>query len=217
MPVAMSRLTGERRSDRDFVYLLTLAGKYGLEPGDLQQALVKAKKGEESACGALSIQLRQQEGSRLFFMFSHNGQSVAQAAISEETLGKLRNVPPELKILLKKADPSSASDCSQMEKRIADLQIGLRRVCLKAKVTAKSEVRAIESRNGTPLVLCLATLSDGTGQIRLPLWNKWINSVAENDTVIIRGATVNNFRGEMQLSLPWKTGTISTVESAGAR
>lgn len=217
MPVTMNALSSERRSDRDLIYLLTLAAKYGLDPGDLHAALSKAKRDGKSVCGVLSIQLRQREGSRLFFMFSDSKKSAAQAAISDDTLGKLRSVPPELKILLKKPDRSSASDSAQTERCISDLQIGLKRVCLKAKVMSKSEVRAIESRNGTPLVLCLATLSDGTGQIRLPLWNDWITSVAENDTVIVRGATVNNFRGEMQLSLPWRTGTISTVQDERAQ
>jgi replication factor A1 len=87
---------------------------------------------------------------------------------------------------------------------------------LKARVTQKSEVRAVESRNGSPLAVCIATLSDGTGEIRLPLWNRQIDTIAKNDTVVIRDATVKNFRGEMQLSLPWKTGTISTVQSTDA-
>jgi len=217
MPIAMSDFAGERRSDRDFLYLLMLAKKYGVEPEDLHHALVKAKDSKGSTCGSLSIQLRQREDKRSFFMFSHDKRSVAQAAISEDTLGKLRHVPPEFKRLLKKADTSPAADSAQTERRIADLQVGLRHVYLRAKVIAKSESRAVESRNGTPLLVCLATLSDGTGQIKLPIWNKSIDSVEENDTVIIRGATVSNFRGEMQLSLPWKTGTISTERSADAQ
>jgi replication factor A1 len=92
----------------------------------------------------------------------------------------------------------------------------LKHVSLKARVTQKSEVRAVESRNGSPLAVCIATLSDGTGEIRLPLWNRQIDTIAKNDTVVIRDATVKNFRGEMQLSLPWKTGTISTVQSTDA-
>lgn len=217
MPIAMNGLAGERRSDRDFLYLLMLARKYGVEPEDLHHALVKARDSKGSTCGSLSIQLRQREDERSFFMFSQDKRSVAQAAISEDTLGKLRHVPPEFKRLLTKTGTSSAADSAPTERRIVDLQVGLKHVSLRAKVIAKSEVRAVESRNGTPLLVCLATLSDGTGQIKLPLWNTSIDSVAENDSVIIRGAAVSNFRGEMQLSLPWKTGTISTEHSADAQ
>jgi replication factor A1 len=147
-------------------------------------------------------------------MFSQNERSVAQASVSDASLARLTNVPQEFKRLLNSKDVSIASDDqAETERRIRDLQIGLKHVSLKAKVTAKSEVRAVESRNGSPLVVCVATLSDGTGEIRLPLWNKQIDSVKKNDMVMIRDAAVKNFRGEMQLSLPWKTGTISAVHS----
>mgnify|MGYP001050673928 CR=1 FL=1 len=215
MSVAMGSPASKLGSDRDLVYLLMLARKYGLEPDDLHHALVKARGSKESTCGSLSIELRQREDKSFCFMFSQNKRSVAQAAISEDSLAKLHHLLPEFKRLLKKEDTrSGTADCAQTERRIDDLHVGLRHVCLRAKVMDKSEVRAVESRNGVPLVVSLATLSDGTGRIRLPLWNRQNDSVAKNDIVIIRGATVRNFRGEMQLSLSWKTGSISTVYSA---
>jgi replication factor A1 len=214
MSVAMRSFAGKRSPDRDLVYLLLLARKYGLQLDDLHRALVKARGSKESRCGSLSIELRQREDRSVCFMFSRGQRSVAQAAISEHSVARLRQVPPEFKRLLNREDSMSAANGPQAEKRIGDLQVGLRHVCLRAKVTDKSEVRAVDSRNGEPLVVSVATLSDGTGQIRLPLWNRRIDSVAKNDTVVIRDATVRNFRGEMQLSLPWKTGSISTVHSA---
>jgi ssDNA-binding replication factor A large subunit len=86
-------------------------------------------------------------------------------------------------------------------------------VGLRARVIDKSEVRTVLSRDGLPLVVCSATLSDGTGQIQLPLWNRQIDSVAKNDMLIIREATVRHFRGEMHLSIPRKTGSISIIHS----
>jgi len=213
MPVAMRKLTSGRGSDRDLVYLLMLARKYGLEPIDLHNALVKAKDSKESLCGPLAIEMRQREESTCRFMFSQDDRSVAQASVSDVSLAKLRDVPLEFKRLLQSPRSQSADDQIESERRIRDLQYGLKHVSLKARVTQKSEVRAVESRNGSPLAVCIATLSDGTGEIRLPLWNRQIDSIAKDDTVVIRDATVKNFRGEMQLSLPWKTGTISTVQS----
>jgi len=213
MPVAMRKLTSGRGSDRDLVYLLMLAKKYGLEPIDLHNALVKAKDSKESLCGPLAIEMRQREESTCRFMFSQDDRSVAQASVSDVSLAKLRDVPLEFKRLLQSPRSQSADDQIESERRIRDLQYGLKHVSLKARVTQKSEVRAVESRNGSPLAVCIATLSDGTGEIRLPLWNRQIDSIAKDDTVVIRDATVKNFRGEMQLSLPWKTGTISTVQS----
>ena len=214
MPVAMRKLTSGRGSDRDLVYLLMLARKYGLEPVDLHNALVRARNSKESSCGPLSIELREQRDGTCRFMFSQDDRSVAQASLSETSLARLRDVPPEFKRLLQTTRSQSALDSqTESERRIRDLQYGLKHVSLKAKVTEKSEVRAVESRNGSPLAVCVATLSDGTGEIRLPLWNRQIDTIEKNDTVLIRDATVKNFRGEMQLSLPWKTGTISTVQS----
>jgi replication factor A1 len=215
MSATMRSLARQQRSDRDLTYLLLLAKKYDLEPETLHDALQRAKSRKESTCGSLAIQLRQREDSRLCYMFSQNKQSVAQAVLSEASLAKLRQLPPESKRLLDKKDKVSAStDCSKAERHIADLQVGLRHVSLTAKVTDKSEVRSFESRDGTPLALSVATISDGTGHIRLPLWNGRIDSVAKNDTILIRDATVSRFRGELQLSLPWRTGSISTVHSA---
>lgn len=215
MLAALRSLASERGSDRDFVYLLILARKYGLEPTSLHDALVKARDRKEASCGSLSIELRERRDNICRFMFSESNGPVAQAAVSDASLAKLQNVPQELKILLKnQGRKSSVSGQAKSERPIADLQIGLKHVSLRARVTDKSEVRAVESRDGSPLVLCVATLSDGTGEIQMPLWNKQIDSVAKNDTVVVRDATVKNFRGKMQLSLPWKTGSISALSSA---
>jgi len=189
-----------------------LARKYDLEPIALHNALVEARGSKKSTCGSLSIESRELEENTFSFMFSQNNRAVAQTAISKYSLAKLREVPLELTRLLKDRNRRSmATDCGESERRIADLRVGFRHVNLRARVIDKSEIRAVESRDGLPLVVCSATLSDGTGQIRLPLWNSQIDSVAKNDTVAIREATVGHFMGEMQLSIPRKTGTISIV------
>lgn len=214
MRVSASGLTSGRGSDRDLAYLLTLARKYDLEPTVLHHALVKAKGCKEATCGPLSIELRDRGDDTLCFMFSEKDRSVAQAAISEASLAKLTDVPQEFRrLLINEARRPTVNDRAKLERRIADLQIGEKHVSLRARVTEKSEVRAVESRNGSPLALCVATVSDGTGQIRVPLWNKQIDSIEKNDTVVIHDAAVKNFRGEMQLSISWKTGSISALHS----
>jgi len=150
-------------------------------------------------------------------MFSWNDQTVGQAVLAESSVARLKDLPQEsMQVLWGRGRGAVADSKARSERRIADLQIGLKHVTLKARIMDKSEVRAVYSRDGSPLAICVATLSDDTGQIRLPLWNKQIDTVAKNDTVLIHDASVRYFRGEMQLSLPWRTGTISTVNSAGA-
>lgn len=217
MPVAMRRVAGGRGSDRDLVYLIMLAGKYGLEPTELYNALQKAKGSKESSCGPLSIELRESGENTHRFMFSQNDRSVAQATVGDTSMERLRNLPAEFKQLLQNPHPhADVNDRTESKIRIIDLQYGLKHVNLEAKVTAKSEVKAVESRNGSSLAVCIATLSDGTGEIRLPLWNRQIDTIAKNDTVVVKDATVKNFRGEMQLSLPWKTGTVLAVQPTTA-
>lgn len=217
MPTAaksLRSLADERGSDRDFMYLLMLSKKYDLEPIALHNALVEAKDCKESKCGSLSIRFRELRDNALCFMFSRNDRAVAQTAISEHSIAKLREVPQELMRLLKDRDQkSTATDRGESERPISDLQVGMRHVNLRARVIDKSKVRAVRSRDGLPLAVCSATLSDGTGRIRLSLWNRQIDSVAKNDVVVIREATVRHFRGEMQLSIPRRTGSISIVHS----
>lgn len=214
-PKSLRSLANERGSDRDLIYLLMLARKHNLEPIALCKSLLEAKGKKESTCGPLSIELRRLKDNTFCYMFSRNDRAVAQTAVSEYSIAKLREVPPELTRLLKNKDQrSTTNDCGQLERRIADLQVGLRHVSLRARVIGKSEIRAVESRDGLPLVVCSATLSDGTGQIRLSLWNRQIDSVEKNDTLIIREATVGHFKGEMQLSVPRRTGSISIAHPA---
>jgi ssDNA-binding replication factor A large subunit len=78
----------------------------------------------------------------------------------------------------------------------------------------KSEVRAVTSKDGNPLLVCSVTLSDGTGQIPLAVWNNQIATISEGDLVQVQDARVCSFRGEKQLSLSRKTGSLTVLESA---
>jgi replication factor A1 len=59
--------------------------------------------------------------------------------------------------------------------------------------------------------LAKAVIADGTGEIKLCLWNEQIDAVSAGDTVQIENARTSTFRGERQLSLG-KNGTLSNVE-----
>lgn len=76
----------------------------------------------------------------------------------------------------------------------------------------KSEVRAVTSRDGMPLLVCDVTLSDGTGEIPLSVWNNQIDTVSQGDLVQIENATVRSFRGKIQLSLSRKVGVLTVLK-----
>ena len=69
---------------------------------------------------------------------------------------------------------------------IGNLRLGLSGVSFKANVIKKSQVRAVTSKDGNPLLVCDVTLSDGTGQIPLAIWNNQIDTVSQGDVVQIQ-------------------------------
>ena len=95
---------------------------------------------------------------------------------------------------------------------IKDIDARVRWVNLKAKVAGKSMPRYVFSRYGDALTVSTATISDGTGSIRMSLWNAEIDRVSIGDTVQIDNGLVRTFRGELQVSLGRK-GRLQVVEN----
>ena len=147
-------------------------------------------------------------------MFSVNGNTLAQAHLQDDSIGKLVELPDEYSRILRMEDEQAQSNRSSLVSEIGGLGPGLKGVSFKARVMKKSAVRAVTSRNGTPLLACEVTLSDGTGEIPLPLWNNQISEVTEGDVVQIQNATVRRFRGRTQLSLGKKTGVLTILKQA---
>jgi replication factor A1 len=83
--------------------------------------------------------------------------------------------------------------------QIKEIDAAVKWVNLIARVVAKSEPRNVISRFGDPVALSIATISDGTGSVRLPLWNAQIDRVSIGDTVQIENGRLRTFRGELQL------------------
>jgi ssDNA-binding replication factor A large subunit len=149
-------------------------------------------------------------------MFSAKGRALAQANIKNDSIRKLDQLPDEFPHSLdvdKERSDSGKLD-SGVESAIGNLRFGFSGVSLKARVVKKSEVRAVNSRDGTPLLVCDVTLSDGTGEIPLAVWNSQIGTISQGDLVQIQNARVRSFRGEIQLSLGRKAGVLTVIEPA---
>jgi replication factor A1 len=100
--------------------------------------------------------------------------------------------------------------------QIKDIDARVRCVNLKAKIVGKSIPRYVFSRFGDALTLSTATISDGTGSMRMTLWNAEIDRVSIGDTVQIENGRVRTFRGELQVSLG-KKGRLQVVEDQSAQ
>jgi replication factor A1 len=85
---------------------------------------------------------------------------------------------------------------------IKDLENGMKRVSIEAKVTEKPDPREVTSRyKDQTLKVADTIIADETGQIKLTLWNEQIDQVNVNDTIKVENGYVTSFRGEIQLNV----------------
>jgi ssDNA-binding replication factor A large subunit len=145
-------------------------------------------------------------------MFSVDGKLLSQANLQNDSIRKLKRLPEELSTYLDDDKRSASKLDANSISAISNLRYGLSGVSFRARVSKKSVVRAVTSKDGTPLLVCDVTLSDGTGEIPLAVWNSQISTVFEGDVVQIQNARVRSYRGQIQLSLGRKTGFLTVVE-----
>lgn len=210
----LRNLPKTRGLDRDLVYLLQLARKHRLTTPLLYGAMLAARERGNARCGKISIELRNRGEDSSTYMFSVDGRPLAQAKIPNDSINKLKRLPDELSDFDRNGNDDSTKLNAQGERPISGLKFGSRGVSFKAQVIKKSEVRAVTSKDGNPLLVCSVTLSDGTGEIPLAVWNNQIATISEGDLVQVQDARVGSFRGEKQLSLNRKTGALRVLQSA---
>ena len=194
------------------LYLIGLSRKYGLDTRKFLMSFPDAWAHERSSQNGISIQLRQKTENNCVFLVTQDQKVVAQLHLSQNLLRYLPEVDPASFPSIGFA-PSSGMETSETSGlEIKDIDARVRCVNLKAKVVGKSIPRYVFSRFGDALTLSTATISDGTGSIRMSLWNAEIDRVSIGDTVQINNGRVRTFRGELQVSLGRK-GRLQVVEN----
>jgi len=100
------------------------------------------------------------------------------------------------------AEQTGRTDSRRKILKIRELRDGMRRVDVEAKIIEKSATREVLSRyKDTVHRVATATVTDGTGNIKLTLWNDQIDQVNINDTVRVENGYITSFRGEIQLNV----------------
>jgi replication factor A1 len=192
-------------------YLAYISAKHDVDSDALFCALLSAGENKKSKCGELSIQCRGRVKDKVIFLITKNSEVVAQLPVSKEFLSQegnpLRNFM-ETDMVRKQANRKAKLPASYS---IGDLRHGMNHVNLKAKVLEVTKPKQVFTRYGNYATLAKAVIADGTGEIKLCLWNEQIDAVSAGDTVQIENARTSTFRGERQLSLG-KNGTLSNVE-----
>ena len=85
---------------------------------------------------------------------------------------------------------------------IKDLQNGMKRVSVEAKVVEKGDVREVKSRfKDETYRIVDAVVADVTGSIKLTLWNEQIDMVNVGDNIKIDNGYITSFKGEIQLNV----------------
>jgi hypothetical protein len=205
-----------RGQDRDLIYLLQLAKKHNLATTTLHGSLLSARRRGRARCEKLQVEIRSRGADSSTYMFSVNGKPLSQAVIHDYSIEKLKKLPIEYSSILEaeRNAQTNGSPGAPIKSEIGKMHLGQNGLSFKAHVVRKSEVRAVTTRDGTPLLVCSVMLSDGTGQIPLAVWNSQISTVSEGDLVEVQNARVRSFRGEKQLALSKKTGLLTVLEPA---
>jgi len=193
-------------------YLAFLSVKYEVDPDKLFYGLISAEKERKSACGNLSIECRSNQQSKSVFLLTSGSKVVAQFSIPKEFLLEKPNPIKNLRkaVMLRRHLPKENRGSRSFH--IKDLQIGMKKINLKAKVLEIAKPTLVFTRFGNYASVANALISDETGTIKLCLWNKQIETISVESMIQIENANVSTFRGEKQLRIG-KKGKLSNADA----
>lgn len=199
------------RSDvQSFNYLARISMKNGIEGSQLLECVRDAWIKGESSFDDVSIKLRQKIGDQGFFLITRDGRIIAQVKLTSQLLEYLAKT--DICSLRFEATPPARRDSLEPEDlMIKDLNSQTSRFNLTVKVTEKSAPRIVFSRWGGEFLLSTATITDRSGAIKLPLWNRQASMVSVGDLLHIGNARLKKFRGELQVRVG-KSSTLRTIE-----
>jgi len=195
------------RDTRTLEYLAIIATRNNIDPSEFLDCIRKAYDQEESELKKLSVRCRQKIENSATFLFAVEEDVIAQFPIStlifesEEHLEKLMRAISAIK-------PSAKM---VMNPKIEDLKAGMRNVNLTVKVLAIPEPNVVYTGYGTEAHVSNALIGDGTGTIRIALWNKQIDLVSRGDLIKIENSVVYSFKGELQLRTG-RSGRLSVIK-----
>jgi replication factor A1 len=90
--------------------------------------------------------------------------------------------------------------------KVEDLKDGMKNIDVKGRITFISDPREFDRKDGSKGKVCNIFITDGSGSIRIPLWDKQVDSFMKNfekgDVVDIKNGTVKlNNLGNLELRL----------------
>ena len=101
--------------------------------------------------------------------------------------------------------------------KIKDIVNGMKNIDLKARIIQISEIREFDRKDGNKGKVCNLILTDGTGEMRLPIWDKQVSMIEEGNIKVADDVELKNalakesLFGGVELGLP-KYARIEKVE-----
>ena len=192
-------------------YLARISVKHEIDSGKFFSSFLDAFEHEEATCGELSIECRVKTRDRAIFLITNTDKVVAQFPIPEHILAK----PNPLKEFTYESSfmRSPTQEAKSNHYQIKDLRAGMKRVNVKARVLEVSEPRIVATRFGLYANVINVLITDETGTIQLPLWNKQTDEISAGDLVQVENASVIVFRGARQLKVG-RSGKMSIIKNS---
>jgi replication factor A1 len=192
-------------------YLAKISVKHEIDSGKFFSSFLDAFEHEEATCGELSIECRVKTRDYAIFLITNSHKVVAQFPIPEHILAKT-NPLKEFTYGLSSTRKSEL-EAKSNHYQIKDLRVGMKRVNIRARVLEVSQQRLVTTRFGFYANVANALITDETGTIQLPLWNKQINEIFVGDLIQVENANVIVFRGVRQLKVS-RSGKVGVVKNS---
>jgi replication factor A1 len=185
--------------------------KHEIDSGKFFSSFLDAFQHEEATCGELSIECRVKARDYAIFLITNSHKVVAQFPVPEYILSK----PNPLKEFTYGSSfiRNSAQEAKPNQYRIKDLRVGMKRINIKARVLEVSQPRLVATRFGFYANVTNVLVTDETGTIQLPLWNKQTDEISAGDLIQVENANVIAFRGVRQLKVG-RSGKVSVVKNS---
>jgi len=145
------------------------------------------------------------------FLITNTHKVVAQFPIPVYILAKtnpLKEFTYRPSLMRKPAQEARSNHC-----QIKDLRVGMKRINIKARVLEVSQPRVVPTRFGFYANVTNVLITDETGTIRLPLWNKQADEISAGDLIQVENANVIAFRGVRQLKVG-RSGKVSAIKNS---
>jgi len=191
-------------------YLARISVKHEVDSGKFFSSFLDAFQHEEATCGELSIECRVKTWDRAIFLITNTHKVVAQFPIPVHILAKTN--PLKEFTYRPSFVRNSAQEAKPKHYQIKDLRVGMKRVNIQVRVLEVSQPRLVATRFGFYANVTNVLVTDETGAIQLPLWNKQADEISVGDLIQVENANVIAFRGVRQLKV-CRSGKVSVVKN----